>query len=110
MKQTIPTVYPPPPNRSKTTHAKKRPQKLNGFHQGSLAGRQLPPPPTFPFCYATSKKFEWADGCSTLCAGWDRVCPCLVPPSSSFALIRFLRFCKTLVRKMHMNYTTKHLM
>ena len=37
----------------------KTPQKLNGFHRGSLAGRQLPPPPTFLFCYATSKTFEW---------------------------------------------------
>ena len=62
MKQTISTVYPPPPNRTKTTtHAKKRtPQKLNGFQWGSLAGRQPPPPPSFlPFCYATSKTFEW---------------------------------------------------
>ena len=46
--------------------------------------------------------FRWqADGCPTLCAGWDRVCPCLVPSSSSFALIRFLSFCKILVQKMH---------
>ena len=46
MKQTIWTVYPPPPP--------------NGFQWGSLAGRQPPPPPSFlPFCYATSKTFEW---------------------------------------------------
>ena len=45
MKQTIPTVYPPPLTVQKRHMQKKRPQKLNGFHRGSLAGRQLPPPP-----------------------------------------------------------------
>ena len=127
MKQTS---LPPTIQKQQQQHMqKKTPQKLNGFQQGSPAGRQPPPPspahthtlpnlPFFLFFYATSKTFEWhfAGGpivcCSTLCAGWDRVCPCLVPPSSSFALIRFLRFCKTLVRKMHIiiHYTTKHLM
>ena len=82
---------------------------MSGFQRGSQAGPQPPPPlPFFLFCYATSKTFwmafRWrADGCPTMCAGWDRVCPCLVPSSSSVALIRFLRFCKILVRKMQQN-------
>ena len=72
-----------------------------------LSSRSPTPPsrlPFFLFCYATSKTFwmafRWrADGCPTMCAGWDRIWPCLVPSSSSVALIRFLRFCKILVRK-----------
>ena len=61
MKQTIPTVYPHPQTVQKQ-HMQKNTTKLNGFLQGSLAGRQLPPPSLF--CYATSKTFEWhfADG------------------------------------------------
>ena len=62
MKQNISTVYPPPPNRTKTTTPyAKTPQKLNGFQRGSLASRKLPPHAftAFLFCYATSKTFEW---------------------------------------------------
>ena len=115
MKQTISIIY-PPPNRTKTTttNAIKHHKKMNGFQCGSLTGRHPPTPPhTHTFlppsflpvllCNISNIQmtFRWrADGCSTLCAGWDRVCPCLVPPSSSFALKRFLMFCKTLVRKM----------
>ena len=117
MKQTISIIYPPPPQPYKNNNNKcnKTPQKLNGFQCGPLTGRHPPPPPhthTFPppsflpflLCNISNIRmtFRWrADGWSTLCAGWDRVCPCLVPPSSSFALKRFLMFCKTLVRKMH---------
>ena len=76
-----------------------------GFN-GALKPVPNPPSrlPFFLFCYATSKTFlmafRWrADGCPTMCAGWDRVCPCLVPSSSSVALIRFLRFCKKISEK-----------
>ena len=112
MKQTISTIYPPPPNRKKQQQQhmqKKTPQTLNGFQRGSQAGPQPPSRlPFFLFCYATSKTFwmafRWrADGCPTMCAGWDRVCPCPVPSSSSVALIRWFRFCKILVRKTQQN-------
>ena len=110
MKQTISTINPPPPptviNNNNNTCKKKPPQTLNWFQRGSQAGPQPHPSrlPFFLFCYATSKTFFWrGGGCPTMCAGWDRVCPCLVPSSSSFALIRFLRFCKILVRKMQQN-------
>ena len=111
MKQTIPTVYPPPPKPYKNNTCKKTPQKLNGFHRGSLAGRQPPPPPhAFLFCYTTSKTLEWHF------AGGPMVARHCVLAGIGYvhvlysALIRFLRFCKTLVRKMHMSYTRKHLM
>ena len=57
MKQTIPTVYPPPlPNRTKTTPAKNT-TKIE-WVSPRLSSRS-PTPPTFLFCYATSKTFEW---------------------------------------------------
>ena len=114
MKQTISTIYPPPPpNRKKQQqqHMQKKHHKHWMGFNGALKLVPNPPPSRllfFLFCYATSKifwmAFRWqADGCPTLVAGWDRVCPCLVPSSSSVALIRFLRFCKILVRKMQQN-------
>ena len=62
MKQTISTIYPPPPNRKKQPQhmQKKTPQTLNGFQRGSQAGPQPPLPsrlPFFLFCYATSRTF-----------------------------------------------------
>ena len=116
MKQTISTIYPPPPQTVKKQQhmQKKNTKKLNGFQRGSQVGRHPPPPPSphpspaFLSFYFAMQHLKYlngislgADGCPTLCAGWDRVCPCLVPSSSSLELIRFLRFCKILVRKMH---------
>ena len=117
MKQTISIIYPPPqPYKNNNNKCNKTPQKLNGFQCGPLTGRHPPHPnhththlpPAFLSSFFVmqhlkhSNDIRWrADGCSTLCAGWDRVCSCLVPPSSSFALKHFLMFCKTLVRKMH---------
>ena len=115
MKQTISTINPPPPpqplkNNNNNTCKKKHHKHWIGFN-GALKPVPNPTPshlPFFFFCYATSETFwmafRWrADGCPTMCASCDRVCPCLVPSSSSFALIRFLRFCKILVRKMQQN-------
>ena len=49
MKQTISTVYAPPTVQQQRQHMQKEtPQKLNGFQQGSLAGRHPPPPPPPP--------------------------------------------------------------
>ena len=60
MKQTIPTVYPPPPT-SQTVqkqHLQKNTTKIIEWVSPRLSSRS-PTPPTFLFCYATSKTFEW---------------------------------------------------
>ena len=97
MKQTISTVYPPPPNRTKTTtttHAKNT-TKIEWVSTWLLAGRQLPPTPPPPPSFFAMQHLKHLNGIS-LAGRWlldivYRVCPCLVPASSSFALIRFLR-------------------
>ena len=123
MKQTMSTIYPHPKpyknnNNNNTCRSTKTPQKLNWFQRGSLAGRQSATSPRLPFfLFFAMQHLKYLNGISlaiwwlpTLCAGWDRVCPCLVPPSSSFALIHFLRFGKNISKKNSQIYKTKQLM
>ena len=119
MKQTISIFYPPPPpkNRQETTTLAKNTTKIEWVSTG-LSSLVADPTPflSLSFFLFAMQHLKHLNGLSLagrclpdIVCCWDRVCPCLVPPSRSFALIRFLWFCKILVRRM-LIITIKHLM
>ena len=59
MKQTISTVNPPKPYKNNNNTCKKN-TKIERVSMGLSSQTPTPPPPPFfPFCYVTSKTFEW---------------------------------------------------